>query len=124
MIRTILIAALLVSSFPVSAQSAASFEQANERAEAQASSNDPAIDTYLQAWSAFNNEHRLDERDGCYFKEGGRLTQILEIDASGKVVAHFTNRPGLGADCWRAAYLGVVFPRPPFAPFWAKLVME
>ena len=124
MIRNILLAALLA--FPLSsvAQSVATFEQADQLAEAQRAQNDPENNKYLEAWSDFNNAHELDERDGCYFKDGAALTQILEIDSSGKVVGHFASNSSPSAECWKATYLGVTFPKPPSAPFWAKLAME
>ena len=83
-----------------------------------------ATDAYANAWADFNNLNHLDERDGCYFKADGELTQILEIDASGKVVGYFTDKDNGRSECWRNTYLGVVFPKPPFAPYWHRLTMH
>ena len=124
MIRTMILAAALAVVPPVSAQTATGFEQANTRAEAQKSSQPDATSEYADVWANFNNQHDLDERDGCYFKAEGELIQILEIDRSGKVVGYFADKDNARARCWERTYLGVEFPPPPFAPYWQKLVMH
>ena len=111
MTREILLAALLAFPLSAVAQSVATFEQADQLAEAQRAKSDPANNSYLEAWSDFNNAHQLDERDGCYFMEGAALTQVLEIDSSGKVVGYFASNSSPSAECWKATYLGVVFCR-------------
>ena len=98
------------------------FAEANSNADAQAKSE--AVLAYADAWAEFNNQNHLDERDGCYFKADGELTQILEIDASGKVVGYFADKDNGRSQCWRNTYLGVVFPKPPFAPYWHRLAMH
>jgi hypothetical protein len=83
-----------------------------------------ATDTYANDWAAFNNAHHLDEKDGCYFKADGSLVQILQIDASGKIVGYFSDKDNGRSQCWRLTYLGVTFPKPPFAPFYHRLEMH
>ncbi len=124
MIRAVLIAATLLLALPVGAQSAKTFAQAAANAEAQLSRHPAATSSYADAWAEFNNQNNLDERDGCYFKAEGELIQILEVDKSGKVVGYYTDKDNGRSRCWRATYLGVVFPKPPFAPYWHKLVMH
>ncbi len=124
MIRAVLLAATLLLALPVSAQSAKTFSKAAVNAEAQLSRHPAATSSYADAWAEFNNQNHLDERDGCYFKAEGELIQILEIDKSGKVVGYYTDKDNGRSRCWRATYLGVVFPEPPFAPYWHKLVMH
>lgn len=124
MSRSILFAVAAVLSGSAIAQTAADFEQANTHAEAQRLAERVATSAYADAWAQFNNRHRLDERDGCYFRADGELVQVLEIDGSGKVVGYFADREDGRSRCWRATYLGVVFPAPPFAPYWHKLVMH
>jgi len=123
-IRKILLAAVFLIALPTAAQTAKSFEQANSRAEAQRQTRSAATSNYAETWAAFNNQHRLDERDGCYYMAEGELTQILEIDESGKVVSYFTDKDNGRSKCWAQTYLDVVFPKPPFAPYWHKLVMH
>jgi len=123
MIRSTLVVALLLAALPAGAQSPPAFDQANAQADAQQSQKPRETEAYADAWAAFNNLHHLDERDGCYFRAEGELTQILEIDQSGKVVGYYADKDNGRSRCWEATYLGVVFPKPPFAPYWHKLVM-
>jgi hypothetical protein len=98
------------------------FAEANAMADAQ--SQTAETHAYAEAWAHFNNAQHLDERDGCYFRADGELTQILEIDSSGKVVGYFSDKDNGRSQCWRQTYLGVVFPKPPFAPYWHRLIMH
>ncbi len=124
MIRSILFIASLLLAFSAAAQVATDFSAANASAEAQREKELAASSAYADAWAEFNNQHGLDERDGCYFKAEGELTQVLEIDESGKVVGYFADKDNGRSQCWKETYLGVVFPAPPFAPYWHKLVMH
>ena len=122
MIRIILAAACLALAPSVLAQSAGSFAEANGKADVQEKTE--STEAYAGTWAEFNNRNHLDERDGCYFRADGELTQILEIDASGKVVGYFADKDNGRSRCWRNTYLGVVFPKPPFAPYWHRLTMH
>ncbi len=122
MIRVAILATCLTFAPQVFAQSVSDFTEANTRADVQEKSE--ATDTYANAWADFNNLNHLDERDGCYFKAEGELTQVLEIDAAGRVIGYYADRDNGRSQCWRATYLGVVFPWPPFAPYWHKLLMH
>jgi hypothetical protein len=124
MIKVVLAAICLFLAPPAMAQSVSDFAQANARADAQLKHWHAETSQYADAWAAFNNAQHLDERDGCYFKAEGELTQILEIDAAGKVVGYYTDRDNGRSQCWRATYLGLMFPKPPYAPYWHKLVMH
>ena len=124
MIRFVIAAIALSVALPAVAQSATGFSDANARADAQWDKHEAATAEYADAWAEFNNAQHLDERDGCYFKAEGELTQVLELDANGKVVGYYTDREDGRSQCWRSTYLGVVFPKPPFAPYWHKLVMQ
>lgn len=124
MIRTLILTLLLLFAVAASADAPRGFEEANAHAEAQRAKAPEASSTYAGAWAAFNNAHRLDERDGCYFMADGALTQILELDSSGKVVGYYADKENGRAHCWRQTYMGAVFPKPPFAPYWHKLVMH
>lgn len=121
-VRVAILAICLASALEALAQSVSGFAEANSKAEAQAKTEDALA--YADVWASYNNENHLDERDSCYFKADGELTQILEIDHSGKVVGYFADKDNGRSVCWRATYLGVVFPKPPFAPYWHKLVMH
>ncbi|WP_053069765.1 hypothetical protein [Xanthomonas sp. NCPPB 1128] len=124
MIKVFLASIFLFIALPAMAQSASDFAQANALADAQWKRRHDETSKYADAWAAFNNAQHLDERDGCYFKAQGELTQVLEIDATGKVAGYYTDRENARSQCWRVTYLGLVFPKPPFAPYWHKLVMH
>lgn len=124
MIRSIILATVLAFALPATAQTTHGFEQADNHAEAQRANRPNATSRYADAWADFNNRRDLDERDGCYFKANGELIQILEIDKSGKVVGYFADKDNNRSRCWKRTYLGVVFPKPPFAPYWHKLIMH
>jgi hypothetical protein len=124
MIKVVLTAICLFLAPPAMAQSVSDFAQANARADAQLKHRHAETSQYADAWAAFNNAQHLDERDGCYFKAEVELTQILEIDAAGEVVGYYTDRDNGRSQCWRATYLGLMFPKPPYAPYWHKLVMH
>jgi hypothetical protein len=124
MTKIALAAIYLLLALPAAAQSAPDFAQASARADAQREHRRSETSKYADAWAAFNNAQHLDERDGCYFKAEGELTQVLEIDAAGRVVGYYADRDNGRSQCWRATYLGVVFPKPPFAPYWHTLVMH
>jgi hypothetical protein len=122
MSRILTALALASLSFATVAGEPKTFAEADALAEAQPHTNE--TQAYAEAWAAFNNAQSLDEKDGCYFRADGELTQILEIDSSGQVVGYFSDKDNGRSQCWRQTYLGVVFPKPPFAPYWHKLVMH
>ena len=113
---------LLATACATTTEQPSSFSDAQQRFDAQPRT--AATDAYADAWAEFNNAHDLDERDGCYFKAQGSLVQILQIDASGKVVGYFSDKDNGRSQCWRQTYLGLTFPTPPFAPFFHRLVMQ
>ena len=81
-------------------------------------------ESYLNSWGEFNNSHKLDEKDGCYFKAPGPTRQILIIDASGTVVQFLSDVNNERTNCFRHSYLHVRFPKPPFAPFFVHMDMQ
>lgn len=122
--RLVVFAMLLAVPVLLCAQRARSFAEANERADAQRAELPDVSAAYATEWAEFNNNHKLDERDGCYFKATGPLVQILEIDKSGKIVGYYTDVDNERSRCWKKSYLGTVFPPPPVSPYWHKLTMH
>ena len=121
-IRALLVAAFLLSAFAPASHAATNFAEVKRLFEEQ--ERTAATDAYGTAWADFNNSQHLDEKDGCYFKAEGSLVQILEIDATGKVVAYFADKDNGRSQCWRNTYLGVTFPKPPFAPYYHHMSMQ
>jgi len=120
-IRAAILVALVVAGAASAGPHAASFAEAQRIFDYQAT--DAATKAYTKAWAEFNNAHHLDEKGDCWSKAGESLVQILEMDATGKVVGYFSDKNNDRSKCWREAYLGVTFPAPPIAPFYHRLVM-
>ena len=120
--RTALAAALLLAGCASVPSTDSSYADAARRFAAQPRT--AATDAYGTAWAEFNNAQHLDERDGCYFKAEGSLVQILKIDANGKIIGYFADKENGRSQCWRQTYLGLTFPKPPFAPFYHRLEMQ
>lgn len=78
-------------------------------------------ESYLTVWDHYNQARRLDEKDGCYLKAKGPSRHILVINASGTVVQFLSDPDSDREICLRYSYLGVQFPKPPYAPFYVHL---
>jgi len=65
----------------------------------------------------FNNDKKLDERGNCHDKSKYPVTIVLTLDADGKVTDAVTDVSNAKAECFRKAYAGVQFPKPPMAPY-------
>ena len=66
---------------------------------------------------AFNNAHKLDEKNGCHAKSRNPIIIMLVLDAKGKVTETMTDVENAKAKCFRDTYANVQFPPPPIAPY-------
>jgi hypothetical protein len=73
---------------------------------------------------AFNNAQKLDEKGNCHGKSMYPVTIILVLDASGRVTSSTTDVENKKAACFRAAYAGVQFPKPPMAPYRKPILLK
>jgi hypothetical protein len=73
---------------------------------------------------AFNNTHKLDEKGNCHGKSMYPVTIILMLDAAGRVTGSTTDVENSKAACFRAAYAGVQFPKPPIAPYRKPILLK
>lgn len=73
---------------------------------------------------AFNNAHKLDEKGNCHGKSIYPVTIILTLDAEGRVTNSITDVENVKAQCFRKAYAGVKFPRPPVAPYRKPIMLK
>jgi hypothetical protein len=121
-IRLALFIAFLIFCSVAAARQPATYSEAKRLFDAQP--RNPKTDAYGSSWANFNNANKLDEKDGCYFKANGETSQILVIDKAGVVVSYFADPENGRSQCWRKTYMGVKFPRPPFAPYYHYLVMH
>ena len=78
--------------------------------------NDKAM-KYEDVSLKFNNDKKLDERGNCHDKSKYPVTIVLTLDADGKVTDSVTDVSNAKAECFRKAYAGVQFPKPPTAPY-------
>lgn len=65
----------------------------------------------------FNNEKKLDEKGNCHGMSKYPVIIILVLDANGKVTSSMTDVNNAKAECFRRAYTGVQFPKPPMANY-------
>ncbi|HEX8613929.1 MAG TPA: hypothetical protein VF800_21845 [Telluria sp.] len=73
---------------------------------------------------AFNNERKLDQKGNCHGKSKYPVTIVLILDAEGKVTKTMTDVENAKAACFRSAYAGVQFPRPPMAPYRKAILLK
>ncbi len=73
---------------------------------------------------AFNNERKLDEKNGCHAKSRNPITIVLVLDANGKVTNTMTDVENAKAKCFRDTYANVQFPRPPMAPYRKAILLK
>ena len=73
---------------------------------------------------AFNNAQKLDEKGNCHGKSMYPVTIILMLDAAGRVTGSTTDVENAKAACFRTAYAGVQFPKPPIAPYRKPILLK
>ncbi|WP_426212253.1 hypothetical protein [Massilia sp. TWP1-3-3] len=73
---------------------------------------------------AFNNAQKLDEKGNCHGKSMYPVTIVLVLDPSGRVASSTTDVENGKAACFRAAYAGVQFPKPPMAGYRKPILLK
>jgi hypothetical protein len=85
----------------------------------------PGFMDYVNAFVRSQNAQHLDERSGCYAKNvGQRISLILIVDRSGRIIQAYSDSKAPKAKCFKAAYLGAQMPIPPFTPLPVQLAMR
>jgi hypothetical protein len=85
----------------------------------------PGFADYVIAFVKSQNARHLDEKSGCYAKNiGRRISLILMVDRSGRVVQSYSDSNTPKAKCFKAAYVGAQMPIPPFVPLPVQLAMQ
>lgn len=85
--------------------------------------NDKAT-KYEIASLRYNDEQKFDRKGDCHAKSIYPVTIILVLDASGRVTSSTTDVENSKAACFRQAYTGVQFPKPPVAPYRKPIMMK
>ena len=82
------------------------------------------VSAYEDTSLAFNNQKKLDEKGNCHGKSIHPVTIMLILDASGRVTSTMTDVENAKAACFRQAYGGVQFPKPPMAPYRKPIILK
>lgn len=72
----------------------------------------------------FNDANKLDMKGDCHGKSIHPVTIVLVLDAAGRVTSSTTDVDNSKAACFRTAYAGVTFPKPPSAPYYKPLRLK
>lgn len=102
------------------------FEQVQDLAKQQWEKNKgiSQYKEYFNTWNKFNNDNKLDERDGCYSFGRKPANLILILNSKGVVERAVTQSKGQKEKCFVNSYVGVKFPAPPIAPFYNRMTMN
>lgn len=100
-------------------QSIADLEQLWEQ-----SKDKPGYSQYLSEFTQYNNHHKLDSKDNCYNKAGGRVNMYLIINSKAKIESVITDVDNAKAQCFKKTYTGLLVKTPPFSPFIIPMTME
>ena len=73
---------------------------------------------------AFNNANKLDMKGNCHGKSAYPVVILLTLDANGRVTDTMTDVQNSKAECFRQAYAGVQFPKPPVAPYFKPIRLK
>lgn len=82
------------------------------------SKSNPGWLDYLNLAVEFNNEHRIDERGGCYKKGTLPVKLVTTTNSEGVITSVVANVSNPKSECFKKVLLGVKFPKPPYAPFY------
>jgi hypothetical protein len=94
----------------------------------EASKNKPEYQSYAQEFAQFNNYFHLDERDGCYKRQGRRVELMLIIthragNHNARIKQVLTETDSPKARCFKKTYGGIDTKIPPFSPFVLQMSM-
>ncbi len=85
----------------------------------------PGFADYVNLFVRSQDAQHLDTHSGCYDKNGGqRISLILIVDHTGRIIDSFSNSKTAKGKCFKAAYKGARMPIPPFAPLPVQLSMR
>lgn len=87
-------------------------------------SEDEQYQGYMQLWLDFNNNNAIDSQGKCYFLGEEDESIVLVLDEGGRVVDVAVDHNNKMTQCFRRTFLGVVYPKPPFAPYYNLMRMK
>lgn len=75
-------------------------------------------------WLSFNNANHVDEKGNCYSKGGPTEVVILIQNRMGTIQNVVVENDNKKTRCFKKAFLGEKYPKPPFAPFYHYMIMQ
>lgn len=100
----------------------ASFEQTYELW--VLSKRNPEYLDHLNVIADHNNQSQLDEKNGCYSKEGGVVEMVLIHDVSGVVISAVSKFRTPKSECFLELFMGRQFPAPPYSPYYEYVLFK
>jgi len=79
---------------------------------------------HLEEIVEHNNTLRLDEGKNCYSKGVHSSELILVYNIQGLIVSAIPKSDDIKTLCFSKLYLGKVFPKPPYAPFYEHVIFK
>ena len=94
----------------------------------QRSRDKPQYQAYASKFAEFNNQHHLDEKDGCYALSPGPVKLFLVITHSqggefALIERVLSNVDNSKSSCFKRTYEGLRTKVPPFLPFVLQMGM-
>ena len=123
--KLIFVALTMLSASCVSAQSRPELDLSYEQATSIWQKNRDRADyqTYLEAFTQWNNHFQLDTRGDCYAKGTEPVTVLLVVTERAVIEPVFSSLGGAKAECFRMSYLSLDVAKPPFSPLVIQLNM-
>lgn len=88
------------------------------------SKNNPGYIDHLIKITTFNNKKRIDTSKDCYKKSGGIIELILTHNKDGVIISAVPKSQSHKANCLVNLYLGIKFPKPPYSPYYERMLVK
>lgn len=93
-------------------------------AEYEKNLNTPEFIQYQDEFIQFNNYHKLDTINKCYTLDSKVVNMIIVISKDAVISEVIGDEPSMKFECLKHTYLGVRVKKPPYDPFYIKMVMN
>lgn len=75
-------------------------------------------------WLSFNNANQIDEKGHCYLIGGPTEVIILIQNRLGTIQNVVVENDNKKTRCFKEAFIGKKYPKPPFSPFYHYMIMK
>jgi hypothetical protein len=86
--------------------------------------DDEKYANFTNEWLMFNNTNSIDSKGKCYLLGDNKEEIILVQNQLGTIQYLIAENENEKTQCFREAFVGQKYPRPPFAPFFHQLTMN